>query len=212
LKQWCAFQLVWDEERGKNKKIPMNANDGSYGNSVDERTWADFETALTSLNKYQFDGLGFYFKAPYFGVDIDDIQDDIQDYLYGNTENLAAEFIQTLSSYTEYSVSGTGIHIIAKGNFPEGGRRKGNIEMYPDGRFFVMTGQVINNYRQVNEATSAIQYLHSKYIGSKEIRQANHLQSTVDLPTNEIIQRAVQSKQGSQFKTLYDGLWDGLYP
>ncbi|EAG5019689.1 DNA primase [Listeria monocytogenes] len=212
LKQWCAFQLVWDEERGKNKKIPMNANDGSYGNSVDERTWADFETALDSLEKYQFDGLGFYFKKPYFGVDIDDIKDEIEDYLYGNTENIAGEFIQTLSSYTEYSVSGTGIHIIAKGSFPEGGRRKGNIEMYPDGRFFVMTGQVIDNYRQVNEATSAIQYLHTKYIGTNEVRQINNLQSTVDLPVSDIIQRAERSKQGAQFKTLYDGLWDGLYP
>ncbi|EAF8775205.1 DNA primase [Listeria monocytogenes] len=212
LKQWCAFQLVWDEERGKNKKIPMNANTGAYGNSVDERTWADFETALASLEKYQFDGLGFYFKAPYFGVDIDDIKDDIQDYLYGNTENIAGEFIQTLASYTEYSVSGTGIHIISKGDFPEGGRRKGNIEMYPDGRFFVMTGQVIDNYRQVNEATSAIKYLHTKYIGTNEVRQTNNLHSTVDLPVSDIIHRAEQSKQGSQFKTLFDGLWDGLYP
>lgn len=131
---------------------------------------------------------------------------------YGNTENIAGEFIQTLSSYTEYSVSGTGIHIIAKGSFPEGGRRKGNIEMYPDGRFFVMTGQVIDNYRQVNEATSAIQYLHTKYIGTNEVRQINNLQSTVDLPVSDIIQRAERSKQGAQFKTLYDGLWDGLYP
>ncbi|EPC7956108.1 phage/plasmid primase, P4 family, partial [Listeria monocytogenes] len=78
--------------------------------------------------------------------------------------------------------------------------------------FFVMTGQVIDNYRQVNEATSAIQYLHTKYIGTNEVRQINNLQSTVDLPVSDIIQRAERSKQGAQFKTLYDGLWDGLYP
>ncbi|MCH3159197.1 DNA primase, partial [Listeria monocytogenes] len=77
------------------------------------------------------------------------------------------------------------IHIIAKGSFPEGGRRKGNIEMYPDGRFFVMTAQVIDNYRQVKEATSAIQYLHTKYIGTNEVRQINNLQSTVDLPVSD---------------------------
>ncbi|MGJ6140255.1 phage/plasmid primase, P4 family [Listeria monocytogenes] len=212
LKQWCAFQLVWDEERGKNKKIPMNANDGSYGNSVDERTWADFETALDSLEKYQFDGLGFYFKKPYFGVDIDDIKDEIEDYLYGNTENIAGEFIQTLSSYTEYSVSGTGIHIIAKGSFPEGGRRKGNIEMYPDGRFFVMTGQVIDNYRQVNEATSAIKILHEKYIGKTENTSlTKHQNSSNNLSESEILEKAYNSKNGPYFKTLYEGNWEAYY-
>ncbi|MBC1744016.1 DNA primase [Listeria welshimeri] len=212
LKQWCAFQLVWDEERGKNKKIPMNANTGAYGNSVDERTWADFETALASLEKYQFDGLGFYFKAPYFGVDIDDIKDDIQDYLYGNTENIAGEFIQTLASYTEYSVSGTGIHIIAKGDFPEGGRRKGNIEMYPDGRFFVMTGQVIDNYRQVNEATSAIKILHEKYIGTIENTSlTKHQNSSNDLSESEILEKAYNSQNGPYFKTLYEGNWEAYY-
>ncbi|ASH35207.1 phage/plasmid primase, P4 family [Listeria monocytogenes] len=212
LKQWCAFQLVWDEERGKNKKIPMNANTGAYGNSVDERTWADFETALASLEKYQFDGLGFYFKAPYFGVDIDNIKDDIQDYLYGNTENIAGEFIQTLASYTEYSVSGTGIHIIAKGEFPEGGRRKGNIEMYPDGRFFVMTGQVIDNYRQVNEATSAIKILHEKYIGKTENTSlTKHQNSSNNLSESEILEKAYNSKNGPYFKTLYEGNWEAYY-
>ncbi|EAF1043850.1 DNA primase [Listeria monocytogenes] len=212
LKQWCAFQLVWDEERGKNKKIPMNANTGAYGNSVDERTWADFETALASLEKYQFDGLGFYFKAPYFGVDIDDIKDDIKDYLYGNTENIAGEFIQTLASYTEYSVSGTGIHIIAKGDFPEGGRRKGNIEMYPDGRFFVMTGQVIDNYRQVNEATSAIKILHEKYIGTTENTSlTKHQNSSNNLSETEILEKAYNSKNGPYFKTLYEGNWEAYY-
>ncbi|WP_088840672.1 phage/plasmid primase, P4 family [Listeria sp. ILCC797] len=211
LKQWCAYQLVWDEKRHKHKKIPKNANTGGNGNSVDEGTWADFETALASLEKYQFDGLGFYFKEPYFGVDIDDIENEIEDYRLGNTDNIVAEFIQTLSSYTEYSVSGTGIHIISKGDFPNGGRRKNNVEMYNHGRFFVMTGQVVDNYETVNESTQAIQYLHSKYIGTNELQTVSHEHAGVDLPASEIIQKAYSSQQGVPFKTLYEGFWEGLY-
>ncbi|EAC6446954.1 DNA primase [Listeria monocytogenes] len=213
LKQWCAYKLIWDEERQKHKKIPMNANNGKHGKSNDESTWADFTTALASLEDYGFDGLGFYFKAPYFGVDIDNIADEIEDYLLGDQENIVAEFIHTLASYTEYSVSGTGIHIISKGKFPDGGRRKNNVEMYNDGRFFVMTGNVINNFTKINDGSTGIQYLHAKYIGVNDAPIVNHSEAShVDLPANDIIQRAMQSKQGSQFKTLYDGMWDGLYP
>ncbi|MBO8942826.1 DNA primase, partial [Listeria monocytogenes] len=129
-----------------------------------------------------------------------------------NTENIAGEFIQTLASYTEYSVSGTGIHIIAKGEFPEGGRRKGNIEMYPDGRFFVMTGQVIDNYRQVNEATSAIKILHEKYIGKTENTSlTKHQNSSNNLSESEILEKAYNSKNGPYFKTLYEGNWEAYY-
>ncbi|KGL46228.1 DNA primase [Listeriaceae bacterium FSL A5-0209] len=212
LKQWCAYKLVWDEERSKHKKIPMNANSGSYGDSTDESTWADFTTALASIEKFEFDGIGFYFKPPYFGVDIDGVQDEIEDYFYGDTENIVGEFIQSLSSYTEYSVSGTGLHIIARGDLPEGGRRKNNVEMYNNGRFFVMTGKVIDNYATVNDGSTAIKHLHEKYIGSnKSTNQIKQQMSSNNLSTNEILKKAYGSQNGPYFKTLFEGEWESYY-
>src|SRR5690625_5445317 len=67
LKQWCGFKL--QERNGKTTKIPIDANTGNFGKSNDESTWSDFQTALSSINKYQRDGIGFYFKPPYFGID-----------------------------------------------------------------------------------------------------------------------------------------------
>ena len=68
--------------------------------------------------------------------------DDIEDYKTGGNENIIAEFIHSLQSYSEYSQSGNGIHIICKGRLPKTGRRKKNVEMYSEGRFFIMTGNI----------------------------------------------------------------------
>jgi putative DNA primase/helicase len=44
-------------------------------------------------------------------------------------------------SYTELSATGTGLHIIVRGNVPN--RRKGEVEVYSSKRFFTVTGHVV---------------------------------------------------------------------
>ena len=150
LTQWCCFKL---QQRGdKLTKIPMNPHNGTLGKSNDESTWADFDTALAAIDFYNFDGLGFYFKAPYFGIDIDGVKEDIERYFNNDhDDNVVSEFIDMMGSYCETSISGKGIHIIAKGELPEGARRRGNIEMYDSGRFFVMTGNQIGPYTRIEK-------------------------------------------------------------
>lgn len=148
LNHWCGFKL--QQRNGKTTKVPIDANTGQLGKSNDESTWASFQTALDSINKFNCDGIGFYFKPPYFGIDLDDVRNDIDRYLKDDDDdNLVAEFVDLMGSYSEVSVSGNGIHIIAKGELPEGGRRKGNVEVYDSGRFFVMTGKAIGGYKHI---------------------------------------------------------------
>lgn len=212
LKQWCTYRLEWDKEAEKYKKIPLNAYTGSYGKSNDESTWADFDTALAAKKKYDCDGLGFYFKPPYFGVDIDQVSEEIYEYIGGYHENLVGDFIDRLGSYTEISISGTGIHIIGKGTLPEGGRRKDKVEMYSEGRFFVMTGKQLGPYKEIRESQEAITYLHSQYIGGGKVTTDRKVHATVHLSNSEILERAFVSKQGPVFRMLYQGYWGTLYP
>jgi putative DNA primase/helicase len=214
LKQWCCFKL---QQRGDKKtKIPIDANTGGLGKSNDEQTWADFNTALAAIQKYNCDGLGFYFKEPYVGIDLDNVRDDIERYKSGDHEdNIVSEFIEILGSYAEYSISGNGIHIIAKGKLPAGGRRKGNVEMYDSGRFFAMTGNIASDYHTIVEDDYGhIRYLHSKYIAKSEVSESyspvQHEES-IDIPEEELIRIAYSSKNGMRFKLFMEGGWEQFY-
>ena len=109
-------------------KIPKNPHTGGNAKSNDPQTWGTFEEAVAACEKYHFDGIGFEFAPPYFGVDLDKCLDNA---------DFCDEFVDTLKSYAEYSRSGSGIHIICKGKLPEGSRRRGNVEMYSSGRYFI---------------------------------------------------------------------------
>jgi len=215
LQQWCCFKL---QQRGeKMTKIPMDAHTGGLGKSNDETTWADFDTALAAIEKYNFDGLGLYFKDPYFGIDIDGVKNEIDRFKNDDHDNnIVSEFIDMMCSYAEISPSGNGIHIIVKGELPKTGRRKGNVEMYDTGRFFTVTSNHIGGYTHIADDADygKINYLHNKYIAKKEVsqRKSEPSTSTLSLPIDDIIRIATNSKNGMRFKMFLDGGWEQFYP
>lgn len=214
LKQWCCFQLIWDEKRQRYTKIPINAYNGEKAKSNDEGTWADFETALETSK--QFDGIGFFFKEPYIGIDIDDVEPEINRYKEeDHADNIVSEFIEMVGSYAEYSPSKTGIHIIAKGTLPPGGRRKGNVEMYDSGRFFTVTGDIASDYRYIAEDDyGKIGYLHNKYIKKPELKMEHKKPEGTgnNLSDQDIIRIAENSKNGMRFRLFMQGGWEQFYP
>lgn len=214
LKQWCCFKL--QHRNGKLTKVPIDANTGNLGKSNDESTWSSFDTALGAIDKFNCDGLGFYFKPPYFGIDLDNVKAEIEWYKQGDDEeNIVSEFIDLMGSYAETSVSGNGIHIIAKGELPDGGRRKGNVEIYNNGRFFVMTGNRIGDYRYiVEDELNKINYLHNKYIASNEVSRkklTDHGDQGNGLSIERVIEIAGNSKNGVRFKLFMGGGWEQFY-
>ena len=105
--------MCWKAEPGENgklRKVPINPRTGGGAMSNNPDTWTDFQTAVQASAAYS--GVGFMFAPPYFGVDIDDIADEIDAFRAGRNDNIVSEFVHTLTSYTEYSQSGHGIHII----------------------------------------------------------------------------------------------------
>lgn len=212
LKQWCCFKLEADTSRkGKYKKMPKNPYTGGNAQSNNNETWSDYNTAVAAVSLYQFDGLGFFFDNGYFGVDIDGVEAEVDDFLHGS-DNIISEFVHTLGSYSELSISKTGIHIICKGSLPKGGRRKKNVEMYQNGRFFIMTGNKIADYSDVVDCTKNIKALHEKYIGGGlEPTTGIISKPDMDLSENDIVKLISHSKQARTFEDLYSGNWDNYY-
>lgn len=205
LPNWVCWQAAQDERSHSGvSKRPIDPKTGNFAKSNDPSTWADFDTAVQAAQKWS--GIGFMFSGSgYFGVDLDDIAEELQSYR-DNNGGIVTEFVNALQSYAEVSQSGTGIHIICKGSLPKGGRRRGKVEMYDSGRFFVMTGIPISEYAEVTECSERIRPLHEKYIGGGKEPTAN-IRQTAALPqtADEILRAAANSKNGAKFKALYSG-------
>lgn len=195
LKQW----VCWTQD-----KIPKNPYTGGNAMSNNPSTWSDYDTAVEAVKKYGFDGVGFEFAPPYFGVDLDKCLDDV---------DFVDEFVEGLRSYNEISKSGNGIHIICKGVLPEGGRRRGRVEMYSEGRYFIMTGNQYNpKYDKIVDCTERIKILHSKYLPEltpQTIRDTQFVR--LEMSDTDIIDKARACKTGRVFQLLYEGAWQGLF-
>lgn len=214
FKNWVCFKLEPRGKDGKLSKVPYNPLTGHMAKSNDPNTWVAFNDVIDFMDR--FDGIGFQFtNSPFVGVDIDHCIEN------GTMTAQAMEIVQTLNSYTEYSPSGTGLHIICKGNLPEGGNRNGPYEMYSNGRYFTVTGKALQGYTAINERTGELKQVHSKYIGqAKKTAQNNHNGEktqpqgnsfTVDMVTQDIIKAINKSKQADKFNQLMQGNISG-YP
>lgn len=212
LRQWVCWQAVPDPARPDHpRKTPINPRTGGGAMSNNPDTWTDYDTAVRESAHYT--GIGFMFANGYFGVDIDNVEDDIEAYQNGDTDNILSEFIETLQSYAEYSQSGRGLHIICRGKLPPGGRRKGNVEMYDSGRFFVMTGKAASGYTDISDCTDRIKPLHEKYIGGvrPKPRETRYTPARLDLSDSEIVDLASKSKAGAVFQALWEGEWEAYF-
>ncbi|PTF65041.1 DNA primase [Staphylococcus chromogenes] len=213
LDHWCCFKIE-KGTNGRKTKRPYNPLTNEFAKSNDESTWVSFEDAASlSVN---YDGIGFFFKEPYVGVDLDDVSQEITEYLENDdSDNIISEFIDVLETYAEISPSGNGIHLILKGELPPKGRRRGNVEIYDKGRFFTMTGKNIGGYRGITEdEMNKLSYLHSKYIlkpdtEKKVINTSKGFGN--DLSAEQIIDIAKKSKNGLRFTTLFEGDWSQFY-
>jgi putative DNA primase/helicase len=132
--QWVVWKAVGD----KPGKIPYSARSGRKASSTDLMTWSTFPEALEAYEHGEYAGLGFMFSSadPYTGIDLDGCVDE-----NGEIALWALEITRYLDSYTELSATGTGLHIIVRGEVPN--RRKGDLEVYSSKRFFTITGHIV---------------------------------------------------------------------
>ena len=132
--QWVVWKAVGD----KPDKVPYSARSGRRASSTDLLTWSTFQEALEAYENGEYAGLGFVFSSadPFTGIDLDNCVDE-----NGEIAGWALEIVRYFDSYTELSATGTGLHVIVRGEVPN--RRKGEVEVYSSKRFFTVTGHVV---------------------------------------------------------------------
>ena len=113
--------------------------------------------------------------------------------------------MEALGGYTEYSVSGKGLHIIVRAEL-EKGHRSGPIEVYPGARFFTMTGSLYDEHSELRANQAAVDGL------VKAIRPERKVKGAVAtgggrryLPNPELIEKAKGAKNGAKFSRLWAG-------
>lgn len=203
--RWVSWQ--YEERKGKKTKVPYDPKTGEKASSTDPNTWGDYKAAQAA---WPSDGIGFVLGDGWFGIDLDHVEGEIEAYRQGDTDNIVSKFVDTMQSYTELSPSGTGIHIICKGELPKGRRRSGNIEMYDSGRYFTVTGNRAAEY-ELRDGTAAVKSLYEEYLGTQRAPvRTRTSQPAEKLGNQELIDLAKSAKNGATFTKLFQGKWDGL--
>ena len=201
--------VCWRREpRGeKVAKPPINPRTSRPINANDPTNWLTFEQAETLCESSNVDGVGFVFNAQdeFVGVDIDHCIDSS-----GRLNDLAQQLVSKLNSYTEVSVSGTGLHIICRGNLPHGKNRdeKLGLEMYDAKRYFAMTGQVWGDYRQIRERTRELHEVHAKYLERDETPRRTR---PGNMQVSDVVNRMKQGREGQRLSDLWEGRWSDYY-
>lgn len=146
--QW----LMWRYEKGetpekKPRKMPYYASgkkrwlgkDKEQGCEEDRAALVDFATAAESAAKRKFDGVGFAFLPGdgLIGIDLDGMIDPET----GDISDRCTSIIEACASYTEYSPSGKGVHIIGRGECETFKSNAVGVEVFTGKQYFTFTGR-----------------------------------------------------------------------
>jgi hypothetical protein len=141
-KRWVLWRLeMVRNNRGElvPTKVPYQRN-GAHASSTDRGTWCSYPDAQAAVNS--FTGVGVMMGEGLGCVDLDHCVDPNT----GKIAPWAREIIIGLDSYSEFSPSGTGVHILGEDiALPGKGRKRpyetGAVELYDTARFLTFTGR-----------------------------------------------------------------------
>jgi hypothetical protein len=143
LNRWVLWKpLPSDDDPSVLTKSPFDCRfTDDRASSTRPETWNDFEAAAAAYLGREHNGTGGIMIAlgdGLAGVDLDNAIDSET----GDLTAVAQQIVNRMQSYTELSVSGTGIRIFVRA--PEApGKKFGNVEVYTRARFLTVTGRQI---------------------------------------------------------------------
>ena len=197
-------------------KLPLNPRDGTNAKANDVSTWGTFDEAVNfamshGLFEAGVGGVGFEFANGYAGIDLDDVV--LPD---GSLKPFAAEIVSLMASYTEYSPSGKGLHILFKLSRPlsELGSSRRNdelgLEMYDSGRFFTVTGKIFGEAKSISERTGEAEKVYSDYFIKSEKKDALRVSNASDrarkiVSADELLEAMFNSRHGGEIRALFGG-------
>jgi putative DNA primase/helicase len=205
LHQWVLWRLKPRDE-GKSTKVPYRL-DGYPASAANPETWASFNAVCQryASGQGQYSGIGFVFRegGGFVGIDLDHVIGES-----GDTPPWVQRAIAAFNSYTEYSVSGQGLHILCKGSISDGkGHRREQVEMYDRGRYFTVSGRVYGEPRPLRGAQREIEQILEwvKHVEAEPKPQKQKPRVPACPDDRHLLHRAASSRNGYKFARLWQG-------
>jgi putative DNA primase/helicase len=134
-RRWINWKLIQRPGKAKPDKVPFQPQNGQMSDCGDPSKWATWREAVEGVRRWNMTGISFALGGGWVGVDVDHSVEN------GVLSPLAQSVVQQLGGYAEISPSGTGVHVIVRGEMPgEHGRKTKFVEMYGNKRFLTYTG------------------------------------------------------------------------
>src|SRR5262249_55227068 len=189
-----------DPETGKRKKPPHCAHDlRRHASSTNARTWSTFEAAVAVVEAGKADGIGFAMCAPYVFLDLDS----------GLTPAEREAIAFSVSSYTEESVGGEGLHVICRGNL-SGGRHPGSFGVFQEARLCYFSGRRLEELpATIEDRQDELDAVLAEYLPTSPIGGTSAIADAqpVDLEDEELIEAGKTLLP--KFAALWAGDWSG---
>jgi len=175
LNRWVTWKAPKKEPRN-HKGIKCRINH--------PEDWSTFEQVKTAYTNGIVDGIGFVFIADddLVGIDLDGVRNPET----GEMVTWAEDIIEKANSYTEISPSGEGIHIILRGEKPgDNCDNEKGVEIYEKGRYFTVTGHILNEYNTINHRKEELNEIYDRYLNPKTT-----VQEAADYHLKQYVQKA----------------------
>jgi hypothetical protein len=212
LPQWMGTRF----QRSKNnserfEKPPHSVVGGVVSDFVVDKTnpanWATFEDAALALSWGAVDAIGIVLtdQDPFYGIDGDGcINHDT-----GEIAGRVADFIHDHASYTEVSISGTGVRVIGIGEKPTWAKTVScemgfKLEVYDHAAFLVMTGNRISQHTEPQERQRQLNALCRELWPKPKAKPGPTRTVPIDLDDEALLTKARNSRKGARFTRLYD--------
>lgn len=202
---WC----VWRRElrpgtTDKYQKTPYEPYAGKKAKPNNRNTWRTFYWAR--LSKEDYDGMGFLLTEhdPFTVVDLD----NVINLDTGEIADWASKIVEAFDSYTEFSPSGTGLHIIIRGETTKNHNQHG-VEVYSKNHYMTWTGNPYPGFdKPIRNAQNELDDLLGRITPdnpSKPVERDSVASVKLEISDSELLAKIRRARgDGERFKRLYD--------
>ena len=222
IDHWVGFKI----ENGR--KVPVDPNPTAFAKEAkinDSSTWGSFEDAARLVEHGLAIGVGFAITKDtgYIFVDFDCHTDKFDD---ENEKRRIRQYFSSFSlqaplydTYLEHSISGNGLHLLARGKLLDG-YKTGlapdgvPVEIYDDKHFMLITGDILHDWgiSDSEKTITAIRQLQERYF-PLATTSTGLVEHGVNVAPSEsrvyddafVLRVAMKDEK---FKLLWEGRWD----
>ena len=217
---WSKWKLTWNPAKTKCRKTPISISTGEATN--EDGCGVSFERAITDLAEHN-ELLGYrHPQDSSMRLALLDLDNCVS--AEGNISDAAQRLLQELNAYAEYSVSGTGIHIICwierdNGLLDFHKHAPSNTEFYWSNNTIPVTARRVSfadwtSPADIPERTRAYTSIHARLFAARYACQHDAppaAEATSDLTRAEILHKLFHEPLGDKWMAIYQGDWKSYY-